>query len=107
MNDQTLEYYQKIAVKVCDVANWSSTTTTIDGTAYYTNVMSFTKIHANHPDVNIAPTGSAVLPTAAERKAFGQIATTGYMVASGNNITAYSQEKPTSSFSIIVKGAEA
>ena len=94
--------------KLVDVANWSATTTIIGNVDYYTNVLTFTKVHRDHPEVTICPVGSTSLPTIQEREAFTLVSSTGYFYAdrNTNKITCYSQVKPTSSFKITVRGAK-
>ena len=95
--------------KVVDVANWSATTTTINGIAYFTNELSFTKVCLEHPEVTIISMNNTdILPSKAQRDAYSLVTSSGYFNATRNNnkITCYSQVKPTSSFKIRVKGAK-
>ena len=92
-----------------DVANWSASTTTINGVAYYTNELSFTKVYYLHPEITIdVMANTDILPSKAQRDAYSLVTTSGYFNATLNNnkITCYSQVKPTSSFKIRVKGAK-
>ena len=91
-----------------DVANWSPTTTTINGIQYYTNVLTFTRVLWEHPEVTIdVMNATDILPSKAERDAYTLVTSSGYFNATLNNnkITFYSQVKPTTSFKIRVKGA--
>lgn len=104
----TLEDLISSSVTV-DVANWSNATTTINGIAYYSNVLSFTKVYYEHPEITIdVMANTDVLPSKAQRDAYSLVTTSGYFNATLNNnkITCYSQVKPTSSFKIRVKGAK-
>ena len=104
----TLEDLISSSVNV-PVSGWSATTQTINGVPYYTNELSFTKVYYEHPEVTIdSMTQLDVLPSAAQREAFGQVTSSGYFFANTttNKITVYSQVKPTTTFKIRVKGAK-
>ena len=104
----TLEDLISSSVNV-PVSGWSASTQTINGVAYYTNELSFTKVYYEHPEVTIdSMTQLDVLPSAAQREAFGQVTSSGYFFANTttNKITVYSQVKPTTTFKIRVKGAK-
>lgn len=91
-----------------DVNNWSATTTTVNGIQYYTNVLTFTRVLWEHPEVTIDVMNTTdILPSKEQRDAYTLVTSSGYFNATLNNnkITCYSQVKPTSSFKIRVKGA--
>lgn len=82
-------------------SDWSSATTDINGTAYYTATKQLAEVYDAHPDIMIGATG--LLPTEAEKKAFGAVS---YVTVSGTTLKLYAAKKPTSDFVIIVKGAK-
>lgn len=89
--------------------NWSATTTTVNGVNYYTQVLSFTKVYYEHPEVTIDIVNTTdVLPSKEQRDAYSLVTSSGYFNANTttNKITVYSQVKPTTSFKIRVKGAK-
>lgn len=94
-------------VKVA-LADWTNSTTSVDGVEYYVNVVNLTKVYEEHPDVNIDHAPSHVLPTEAEREAFTLVASSGYFVCNKttNKMTVYSQDVPTSDFYVFIKGAK-
>ena len=79
--------------------DWSGSTTTINGTAYYSCQKTVTMIYSEHPIIYLIPSGT--LPTDAEEEAFSKIE----MVAdsSTNKMTFYSEDN-TVALSIGVKG---
>lgn len=83
-------------------SNWSSSTSTVNGTAYYTYTVTLKNVSDKHPEVLCGPT-SGTLPTAAETKAFGYV---NHITVDADNLTMklYATTKPTSNFAIIVKG---
>lgn len=105
--EKRLEEYEQVAKATVSVSEWSNTTQTISGVAYYTNKVTLTDLFAEHPDIFIAPI-TGILPTPQQREAFGVVQQKGYMVADLTNkkIVVYASEKPTSSFAIYVKGAK-
>ena len=82
-------------------SDWSSATTDVNGTAYYTATKQLAEVYDAHPDIMIGATG--LLPTEAEKKAFGAVS---YVTVSGTTLKLYAAKKPTSDFVIIVKGAK-
>ena len=97
-----------VVTKEIPLSGWSANAVSINGTTYYTNTIALTEVYEEHPDVNIDTYGTDVLPTAAQRSAFKLVAATGYFKAdkTGKTLTAYSQEKPTESFRVFIKGAK-
>lgn len=83
------------------VSGWSSGTTTIDGVAYYTYVLSGLTIYTPYPDVMIGASGT--LPTSAEETAFSAIQYA-YANESGGTITFYAVSKPTAAVPVVIKG---
>ena len=83
--------------------DWSSTTTTVDGVAYYTAVKSTSNQYTQHPVISIAPSTGHTLPTQAEQDAYD---TWKYADAdmSAKTITLYSESVPTSDFTMQVMG---
>ncbi len=82
-------------------SDWSSATTDVNGTAYYTATKQLAEVYDAHPDIMIGATG--LLPTEAEKKAFGVVS---YVTITGTTLKLYAKNKPTSDFVIIVKGAK-
>lgn len=80
---------------------WSTSATTINGTAYYTYAVTGLTIDDDHPEVSIGVSGTATLPTADEQTAFECIK---YGVASGSTLTLYAESVPETSFVINVRG---
>lgn len=83
------------------VATWSTATTTIDGTAYYTYVIPLTAVNTDVPDVMIG--AADTLPTADEQDAFNCIK---YAVVDdvAKTLTLYAESLPTSLFYVKVRG---
>ena len=83
------------------VATWSAATTTIDGTAYYTYVVSLTAVNTDVPDVMIGAVDT--LPTADEQAAFNCIK---YAVVDdvAKTLTLYAEILPASLFYVKVRG---
>jgi YHS domain-containing protein len=80
-------------------SDWSSGTTTINGTAYYTCTKTCTMVYSEHPIIYLIPNGT--LPTDAEEEAFSKIE----MVANVSNkqMKFYSEDN-TVALKIGVKG---
>lgn len=85
------------------LANWSSTTTTVDGRKYYTQSLSITKVIDNYPIINIGATGT--LPTEAEENAYDTLKFA-YLNENSKTITLYCLEKPESSYVVLIKGVK-
>lgn len=88
---------------VISASGWSSTTTTKNGSDYYTYTVNCSAITLDHPI--IGPSGATDVPTADEQTAYDCVA---YAVAdtSAKTITLYADTLPRVSFYIIVKGAK-
>ena len=84
------------------VASWSSSTTTVDGTAYYTYTVTLTNVYKPIPSVCIG--SSSVLPTADEQTAYNCIK---YSTVDADTLTLklYAESVPTSAFYVKVIGA--
>ena len=84
------------------VASWSSLTTTVDGTAYYTYTVTLTNVYKPIPSVCIG--SSSVLPTADEQTAYNCIK---YSTVDADTLTLklYAESVPTSAFYVKVIGA--
>lgn len=97
-----------VVTKEIPLSGWSANATPINGTNYYTNTVALTEVYEDHPDVNIDTYGTDVLPTAAQRSAFKLVAATGYFKVdrTAKTLIAYTQEKPTASFRVFIKGAK-
>ena len=84
------------------VSGWSSNTTAVNGTDYYTySTTSITGISNPHPTI-VCSSASGVLPSAEEKMAFDNI----YFVTvdtSSSKITFYAPTKPNSTIVLIVK----
>lgn len=80
---------------------WSSSTSTVNGNAYYTATVSGLVIYVDNPEIAISPAGT--VPTTAEESAFSALA---YAVAnvSGGSITFYAYTKPTTAIRVLAKG---
>ena len=85
---------------IISASGWSRTTTDVNGTAYYTATKQLAEVYDAHPDIMIGATG--LLPTEAEKKAFGAVS---YVTVSGTTLKLYAAKKPASNFVIIVKSA--
>lgn len=80
---------------------WSSTTTTVDGVAYYTHETALSSVFDSHPDIQLGALGT--VPTSAEKTAFGNV----YYIrvdTSTNKLICYATAKPGANFVIVVKG---
>ena len=80
---------------------WSSSTTTVNGNAYYTATISNLTIYEDNPQIAISPAGT--VPTTAEENAFSALA---YAVAnvSAGSITFYAYSKPSTTIKVLAKG---
>lgn len=96
-NQTKLNYMQY----TISTSSWSSATTTVNGTAYYTYVVSINAVYDEHPKVSIGST--SILPSAAEQDAFDCIAQA-YADSAANTLTLYAEFVPTSNFVILVQG---
>ena len=85
-------------------SGWSSTTTTVDGSAYYTQTIKVESVEIVHPNVSLGASGT--LPTTAEKTAYGCL---DYVTVDilDNTITFYAIVKPSSNFVVIVEGIKA
>ena len=85
------------------VSGWSSSTTTVDGTAYYTQIINVTSVEIAHPEIQLGASGT--LPTATEKSAYGCL---DYVTVDIQNstMTFYASSKPSSAFVIIVEGVK-
>lgn len=83
------------------VATWSAATTTVEGTAYYTYVLSLTSVNTDVPDIMIG--AASTLPTTAEQDAFNCIK---YATVdkTAKTLTLYAESLPTVLFYIKVRG---
>ena len=84
------------------VASWSSSPTTVEGTAYYTYTVTLTNVYKPIPSVCIG--SSSVLPTADEQTAYNCIK---YSTVDADTLTLklYAESVPTSAFYVKVIGA--
>lgn len=80
---------------------WSSGTTTVDGIAYYTYTIDLNRIMDQIPEVSLAANGT--VPTPTEKKAYSKVQAT-IVNLSTKKLVLYAQSKPTSNFTINVKG---
>ena len=83
------------------INNWSSETTTVDGIAYYTYTIDLNRIMDQIPEVSLAANGT--VPTPTEKKAYSKVQAT-IVNLSTKKLVLYAQSKPTSNFTINVKG---
>lgn len=80
---------------------WSNSTTTVDGTAYYTHKTSLSSVFDSHPAVLLGALGT--VPTDAEVAAFEAVRY--FRVdTSTNKLICYAKTKPSANFVVIVKG---
>lgn len=82
------------------VAGWSATTTTVNGTDYYTQAVTPTKIYWDHPEIYI---DGDILPTKAEQEAYDCI---DYAYSDGTTVTFYASELPTLDVKVVIKGVK-
>lgn len=85
------------------VASWSTATTTVNGTAYYTYVIPLTAVNASTPDIMVGYATTDDLPTADQQSAYDLIK---YGVADSTalTLTLYAESLPTVAFYIKVRG---
>lgn len=81
-------------------SNWSSTTTTVAGQAYYTYTVTVTAIYDPYPVAILNAMG-----TAAVQKAFGLLNRLSADVST-NTLTFYAKTKPTVNIAVRVKGVK-
>jgi hypothetical protein len=96
--DSSTPIYKTIAV---DLTNWSSSTTTVSGVAYYTAVFALSGVYDEHPTISIAPVST--VPTTAEETAYSCIKNAN---VSGTTLTLYATSKPATAVSINVEGVK-
>lgn len=82
-------------------SNWSSSTTAVNGTYYYTYEIGNVTIISEHPEYMV--TSNNKLPSDAEQEAFDSIR---YMYAENSTLTFYAQNKPTIDIMILVRGVK-
>lgn len=81
-------------------SGWSSSTTTIDGTAYYTQTIACSRIYSETPIISIGAIGT--LPTAEEQNNYAKISAA-IADTTANTLTFYAKTKPTGTVILIVK----
>lgn len=96
---KNISAYSNVKTITISTSGWSSSTTTVNDSAYYTYKVTGLTIADENPDISIGVSGT--LPTAAEQTAYECIK---YAVASGSTLTLYADSKPTSAFVINVRG---
>lgn len=96
--DSSTPIYKTIAVAL---TNWSSSTTTVSGVAYYTAVFALSGVYDEHPTISIAP--ASTVPTTAETTAYACIKNAN---VSGTTLTLYATSKPATAVSINVEGVK-
>ena len=86
-------------------SSWPSSTTTVNGTAYYRTSFSYTTLYDSNIEMAIAPTGSNTLPTSAEYEAYNKVR---FITLDETNLKVwlYATEKPTTTFKIKIKGVD-
>lgn len=86
-------------------SSWPSSTTTVNGTAYYRTSFSYTTLYDSNIEMAIAPTGSNTLPTNAEYEAYNKVR---FITLDETNLKVwlYATEKPTTTFKIKIKGVD-
>lgn len=92
-----------------DTSGWSSTTTTINGVAYYTYVINPAALYVEVPQITIAPVGSNILPTQEQLEAYLLISLGNgyaYLNTTESTITLYAKKVPEAVFAIYVKGVQ-
>lgn len=77
-------------------SGWSTTTTTVNGRAFYTQVLTMQAIYDENPTVDIY---STTVPTEDQQNAYNQV---NYMYAdtTAKTITCYAVDKPTVDFQV-------
>lgn len=96
--DSSTPIYKTIVVAL---TNWSSSTTTVSGVAYYTAVFALSGVYDEHPTISIAP--ASTVPTTAETTAYACIKNAN---VSGTTLTLYATSKPATAVSINVEGVK-
>ena len=91
------------------LGNWSSSVVSNlgDGNSYYTYVIHFNNKYADVPQVELAPSGNNVVPTADETKSFSYITKPiGWVVCDDDTkqLILYAKKKPISDFVIKIQG---
>ena len=84
--------------------SWSSTTTTVDGKAYYTYTISLSNVYEDHPTIVCGAAGT--LPTEAEATAFALLKYA-YSDGTAKTLKLYAESVPASNFVILVNGVAA
>ena len=82
-------------------ANWSASTTTLNGKAYYTYSISLTNVYEDHPGIIEGAAGT--LPTEAEDTAYA-LMKHATVNDTAKTLTLYAESVPKSDFVIIVRG---
>lgn len=95
-NVNSLSSIKKVTVST---SGWASSTTTVNGSAYYTYEVTGLTVYDQNPDISIGASGT--LPTSAEQAAYECLK---YGIVSGTTLTLYADAKPTSAFVINVRG---
>lgn len=95
---------QKQVEVTIQTSSWSSTTTTVNGTAYHTYQVQLTGLFVDSPTIGIGAIGT--LPTEAEQEAYNSWA---YATVDTETlvITLYAESVPTDNFNIIIHDATA
>lgn len=91
------------------LGNWSSSTVSNlgDGGNYYTYTLRYSSLFADIPQVELAPSGTNVVPTTSESKSFSYITKPlGWVVVDTDTkqIILYAKKKPISDFVIKIQG---
>ena len=91
------------------LGNWSSSVVSNlgDGNSYYTYVIHFNNKYADVPQVELAPSGNNLVPTADETKSFSYITKPiGWVVCDDDTkqLILYAKKKPISDFVIKIQG---
>lgn len=86
-------------------SSWPSSTTTVNGTAYYRTSFSYTTLYDSNIEMAIAPTGTNTLPTNAEYEAYNKVR---FITLDETNLKVwlYATEKPATTFKIKIKGVD-
>lgn len=87
------------------VASWSTATTTVNGTAYYTYVISLTAVNASTPDIMIACAATDDLPTADQQSAYDLI-NYGVCDSTALTVTLYAESLLTADIYIKIRGVK-
>lgn len=80
---------------------WSNSTTTVDGTAYYTYEVALSSVFDSHPDIYLR--ALSIFPSLAEKQAYMSV---DYITVDTDTskLKCYARSKPSANFVIIVKG---